>query len=78
MSRVPTRSLAPERKRGSVSRLSPPLTGHFIGRVFWDTVDAGGVGKRLFADVCLIRTRQGSRVLIDPILALNDDGVAAA
>jgi hypothetical protein len=29
-------------------------------------------------DVDLIRTRQGSRVLIDPLLASNDDGVAAS
>jgi hypothetical protein len=29
-------------------------------------------------DVVLIRTRQGSRVLVDPLLASNDDGVAAS
>ena len=54
MPRAPTRSLAPERGRAGCPGCRP-LTGHFIGRVFWDSMDVGSVGKCLFAGKMLAR-----------------------
>jgi hypothetical protein len=42
----------------------------------WLLFECAGVAQ-LARGVCLIRTRQGSRVLIDPLRASNNNGVAA-